>query len=171
MKRQRLSILAVLVLLPVGATMADDSWVVREDGAGPVRVGMNLAQLNAVLHEKFAVPTAKDEQSCFYESPQKQPKVALMILSGKLARMDVSEPGVQTSMGIQVGDSEAHALQIYGRKLKVEPHAYTSDEGGHYLTARSSDGRFGIRFETDGKKIITYYAGRFDAIQYIEGCE
>lgn len=171
MKKRRLTFVAVLATVAVCTTMADGSWVVREDGAGPVRIGMSLAQLNAVLHEKFTMPSDKDEQACLYESSQQQPKIGFMILAGRLARIDVSEPGVPTSMGIQVGDSETHARQIYGRRLRVEPHAYTGDEGGHYLTAKSSDGRFGIRFETHGKKITMYYAGRFDAIQYIEGCE
>jgi hypothetical protein len=29
----------------------------------------------------------------------------------------------------------------------------------------------GVRFETDKGKITTYYAGKYDAIQYVEGCE
>jgi len=163
--------LSALALVTVVATLADDSWVVREDGAGPVKIGMSLSQLNALLHEKFVMPTEKDERACFYVGPQKQPKLAFMMLDGRVGRVDVSEPGVRTFMGIQVGDSEKYALQVYGRRLKVKPHAYTGDEGGHYLTAKSSDGHFGIRFETDGKKVTMYYAGRFDAIQYIEGCE
>jgi len=55
--------------------------------------------------------------------------------------------------------------------MKVSRHAYTGEEGGHYLTFRSSDGRYGIRFETDQGKITTFYAGSYAAIQYIEGCE
>jgi hypothetical protein len=171
MKTRRLTMLFALALVTVVTTLADDSWVVREDGAGPVKIGMSLSQLNVLLHEKFVMPVEKDDRACFYESPQKQPKLAFMMLEGRLGRIEVSEPGVRTSMGIQVGDLEKHALQVYGSRLKIKPHAYTGDEGGHYLTAKSSDGRYGIRFETDGKKITMYYAGRFDAIQYIEGCE
>lgn len=171
MNARRLTLFVAAALLTVVVTQADDSWVVREDGAGPVRIGMTLSKLNIVLHEKFTKPTAKDEQGCFYLDPKKQPKTLLMVVDGRLARIDVNGPGVLTSEGIQVGDSEKRALQVYGRRLKVEPHAYTGDEGGHYLTVKSSDGHFGIRFETDGKKITMYYAGRFDAIQYIEGCE
>ncbi len=171
MNTRRLTFLTALALVTVVVAFADDSWVIREDGAGPVKIGMSLSQLNALLHEKFVMPTEKDERACFYESPKKQPKLTFMMLDGRLGRIEVSEPGVRTTMGIQVGDLEKHALQVYGSRLKIKPHAYTGDEGGHYLTARSLDGHFGIRFETDGKKITMYYAGRFDAIQYIEGCE
>jgi hypothetical protein len=92
-----------------------------------------------------------------------------MMLEGLLGRIDVREPGVKTLTGLQVGDSEERALEAYDQELTVDKHKYVDE--GHYLTAKSSDGRYGIRFETDGKKITMYYAGRFDAIQYVEGCQ
>ena len=170
MSLRPLPILFLFSTLAIG-TNAGDTWVVREDGAGPARIGMTIAQLNIALHEKFTKPTAKDEQGCFYADPKSQPEILLMVENGRLARIEVNGPGVFTSTGIQVGDTEKHALQVYGRRLKVEPHAYTAEDGGHYLTAKSADGRYGIRFETDGKQITMYYAGRYEAIQYIEGCE
>jgi hypothetical protein len=160
--------LAAMALATVIATLADEPWVVREDGAGPVNIGMSLPQLNALLTEKFVVPAAKDDRACFYVTPKKQRKLSFMILDGRLGRIDVEKAGVQTSTGIQVGDSEKHALQIYGRRLKVEPHKYI--DNGHYLTAKSDDGKFGIRFETEDGNITRYYAGRYEAIQYVEGC-
>lgn len=160
---------AVAAIVATSGISANDSWAVREDGAGPIKIGMSLSQLNTVLKEKFTMLASKDEQACFYETP-KEPDVPFMIIKGRLARIDVQSPNVPTSTGIRVGDSEAHVLKVYGQQLKVEPHAYTAPEG-HYLTKKSSHGRYGIRFETDGKKITMFYAGRFDAIQYIEGCE
>jgi hypothetical protein len=130
---------------------------------------MTLAELNGVLHEKFTMPRAKDEQACFYETPKTQPKLGFMIEDGRLSRIDVDKPGVLTSTGIQVGDSEKHARQVYGARLKVEPQHYIVN--GRYLTAKSSDGRYGIRFATEDGKITSYYAGRYQSIQYIEGCE
>ena len=53
--------------------------------------------------------------------------------------------------------------------MKVTAHTYVDD--GHYLTVRSSDGHYGVRFETEKGKIIGYYAGTYEAIQYVEGCE
>jgi hypothetical protein len=151
------------------AAAVEDAWIVHEDGVGPVKIGMKLPALNAALGEKFAMPQSKNEQSCFYLTPKKQPGVAFMMIDGKLARIDVRESGVRTTTGIQVGDSQARALQIYGDKLNVEKHKYLDE--GHYLTVKSSDGHYGIRFESDGKKITMYYAGRFDAIQLVEGCQ
>ena len=149
--------------------IASGVWLIREDGIGPAQIGMSLIELNTALNEKFSTPKDKDDQGCFYVQPAKHPHVSFMVEDGRLARVDVDAPGMATKEGIQVGDTEAHALKVYGAKLKIEPHHYTGPEG-HYLTVRSDSGRYGIRFETDGAKIVNFYAGSFQAIQYVEGC-
>lgn len=166
---RRLTLL-LFVAIMTGSSLARDVWVIREDSAGPVKVGMTLTQLNMVLHEKFSMPDDKDEQGCFYVDPDKYAPISFMIVRGRLARIDVVGAGVLTAEGIQVGDSEQRARRVYGPRMKVTPHAYTGPEG-HYLTIRSRNGRYGIRLETDEGKITMFYAGRFETIQYIEGCE
>jgi hypothetical protein len=149
--------------------LAADTWVVREDGVGPVKIGMSLSQLDAVLHERFLMPPNKNDQGCFYANPKLHPYISFMIENGHLVRIDVESPGVSTSTGIRVGDWESHVQQVYGSRVKVEAHKYV--DTGHYLTVRSSSGHYGIRFETDQGKITSFYAGTFEAIQYVEGCE
>ena len=151
---------------------ATDNWVTRPDGIGPIRVGMKLSELKTSLHLSYSVSMAQDsdQQTCFYADLRGHSGIGLMILNGRVARVDVDDQDTQTVDGIRNGDSEAHALSIYGKRLKVTPHAYTAPEG-HYLTVRSADGKYGIRFETDRGKIVRYYAGRVDAISFIEGCE
>ena len=146
--------------------LAADGWVIRQDGVGPVKIGMSLSQLNMALHEKFAMPESKEDQGCFYVTASKHPQVSFMIENGHVVRVDVDKSGIATAEGVQVGDSEDKAKQVYGSRLKVGPHHYTE---GHYLTVRS--GNYGIRFETDEGKVSTFYAGTFEAIQYIEGCQ
>jgi hypothetical protein len=67
-----LTILAVLAVA-LGTASGNDTWIVREDGAGPVRIAMSLPQLNAMLDEKLPLPPAKDDQVCFYATTKKQP--------------------------------------------------------------------------------------------------
>jgi hypothetical protein len=143
----RVSILLLMMaLLTMAVVQADGDWVIREDGVGPVKIGMTLPELNAALHERFSLPKGKDEQACFYVKPAKHTHLAFMIEDGRLSRADVDGVGISTAEGIQVGDSEDHARRVYGVRLKVEPHKYIED--GHYLTIRSIDGRYAIRFET-----------------------
>jgi hypothetical protein len=164
------NILRLLPLLGYFAVhaLAADTRIVRDNGVGPVKIGMTLAQLSSVLHEKLS----KDEsgtEGCFYAKSRGHDHIAFMIIDGRVARIDVDAPGVVTLSGLQVGDSEAHARKVYGPKLTLTAHQYV--ETGHYLTVRSDDPCYGVRFETDNGKITMYYAGNYDAIQYVEGCE
>jgi hypothetical protein len=59
-------------------------------------------------------------------------------------------------------------LKAYGHRLEITPR---HDVEGHYLTLRSADERYGIKFETEKGKIEAFYAGRAEAIQYVDGCE
>jgi hypothetical protein len=159
---------ALLALLLVATSFAIGDSVIRDDGVGPVKIGMTLAELSATLLQKLSEDESGSE-NCFYVHARGHGHVSFMIEDGRLSRIDVDAPGIATSTGIQVGDSEAHARQVYGAKLKVTEHKYV--DTGHYLTVRSADGRYGVRFETDKGKITMFYAGRYDAIQYVEGCE
>jgi hypothetical protein len=163
---QRKPLFVGLTLLVAVVCFAGDGWVVRLDGVGPVKVGMSLPQLNMALQEKFAIPQDKEDQGCFYVTSTKHPRVSFMIENGRLVRIDVDKRGVATAEGAQVGDSEEHVKQVYGSRLKVGPNDYTD---GHYLTVQS--GNYGVRFETDEGKVSTFYAGTFEAIQYMEGCQ
>lgn len=138
------------------------------NGVGPVKIGMSLSDLNTALRERFYA-RRKGDQDCFYVNPLKHHHISFMIEDGRVVRVDVDAAGIPTTKGVQVGDSEEHALQVYGPTLKVSENQY--DPEGHYLTIQSKDGRNGIRFETERGKIQNYYAGRFEAIQYVEGCQ
>jgi hypothetical protein len=159
--------LLLTLLLPTSSFAIDD-WVIREDGVGPVKVGMTLAQLSAALHQELAADE-RGEQGCFYINAHGHDNVSFMIIDGHVARVDVGAPGNKTSTGIQVGDSEAQIQKVYGARVKVDAHQYI--DTGRYLTVRSADGRYGVRFETDKGKITMFYAGKYDAIQYVEGCQ
>jgi hypothetical protein len=147
---------------------SQNAWVLRFDGIGPVKIGMSLSQLNTALQEKFAMPKARDDQGCFVVTSSRQPHVSFMLEDGKVTRIDVDSGGIPTDKGIQVGNSEKEVLKVYGTVVKIEPHAYTVDESGHYLTIRN--GNLGLRFETSKGKIDSFYAGQFASVQYIEGC-
>ena len=166
------NIAAACVMAAACTCSATDDWVVRSDGIGPINVGMRPADVKAALHLSYSNSMTKDsdQQTCFYLDLRDHSGVGLMILNGRVARVDIDNRNTQTVEGIHNGDSEARALSVYGKRMKVTPHAYTGPEG-HYLTVRSADGKYGIRFETERGKIVRYYAGRVEAISYIEGCE
>ena len=167
----RASTLTVLFILGAVATATAQYSVIQFDGIGPVRMGMSLTQLNKALRTSYSTPSDPDEKSCFYEDVPDYPGLVIMLLEGRVARIDVlsTNTHTHTTEGIRLGDTEAHAKQVYGTRLRIEPHAYNPDTG-HYLTLQSPDGKFGIKFETEDGRITSYYAGTLAAIAQIEGC-
>lgn len=166
------NLLAVCAMAAACTCSAADNWEVHPNGIGPIKVGMRLSELRTNLHLFCSIDWAQDsdQKTCFYANLHGHTGISLMILNGRVARVDIDNRDTQTVEGIHNGDLEAHALSVYGKRMKVTPHAYTAPEG-HYLTVHAPDGKYGIRFETDQGKVVRYYAGRVDAISYIEGCE
>ena len=158
-----------LGLISSGTDPAKPQWIVYPTGIGAMKIGMTRKQLSTVLHESIKGPDSSDDKACYYTEARSYPGVSLMILNGHLGRIDLSEPGTATVEGIQVGNPEARVIAAYGHRVKIAPEAY--DSANHTLTLHSADGRTGIRFVTDQKKVRLIYAGRADAIEYIEGCE
>jgi hypothetical protein len=163
------SVASILLCVCLTSTpFAADTWVVREDGVGPVKIGMTERQLSAALHQKLVEDDDSGSDNCFYVHTPAREYVRFMLIDSRLARIDVQKPGVFTASGLQVGDSEEHVRKIYGPRMKTSGHQYI--DTGHYLTVRGRDRQYGVRFETDKGKIIEYYAGTYEAIQYVEGC-
>ena len=160
--------IAILIFLSVDAARADREWVVRDNGVGPAKIGMTLQQLSKALHENFSRQIPNGEQ-CSFVSSSGHTDIGLMIENGKFVRTQIDHPGISTADGIQVGDTEALVKKTKGSRVKVEPQA-NDGPVRHYLTIQSTGGKYGIRFETDGTKVVMFYAGDYDAIQYIEGC-
>jgi len=169
MKWHVLAAFAAAGLLSETSIPARAGLVIREDGIGPVKVGMKLAELNTALHENISFPSGEIGNGCVQVASRNHPHVGFMFEGQRVVRIEVDGRGPATAEGVQVGDSEAHAQKVYGSRLKVEPEAYELEEG-HYLTMQSSDGKYGIRFVTHKGKIKFIFAGNFEAIQYIEGC-
>lgn len=138
---------------------------------GNARIGMDEKALARALGAPLVhADPNMEEAGCYYAVGHGLPaSVILMMLEGRLARIDVGEPGVTTVSGVGVGTLEADAKRIYGARIVQSPHAYDEPDG-HYLTLLSPDRATGIRFETDGTVVTRFYAGSAEAIRYIEGC-
>ena len=145
-------------------------WQVTPRGIGPVLAGLPLAALDRALSERLR-PTYAAGSSCGYLRPAALPEgVLVMVLHDTVARVDVRSRGVLTADGAGVGDSEASVLRRYAGRVRVTAHKYTGPTG-HYLTVASPlDTAHLLVFETDGKSVVSYRAGRRPAVELVEGC-
>lgn len=146
-------------------------WRVSVRGIGPLEAGMSPARAYEVLHLVPPPPADTAWTSCDYVALGSLPAgVRVMVEDGRIARIDVRDTVVSTQEGARVGDSEARIRQLYADRLEIQPHKYTD---GHYLVVRSpvpADSSFRLVFETDGKRVLEYRAGRLPPVQYVERC-
>jgi hypothetical protein len=102
--------------------------------------------------------------------PDGPPGLRLMIEGSEIVRIDVDSGNVTTSLGARVGDTEERIKQLYAGRVTPGPHKYST---GHYLTvtpADAADSAFRLVFETDGKTVTRYRAGKRPQVEYVEGC-
>jgi hypothetical protein len=143
----------------------------NEDGLGQIQVGMNLSDAvnMGLLNEN---PTMRKE--CDFVFPAVgagiPDGVSVMVVNGRVARIDVDTGSVTTEDGAKIGDTEDRLKTIYNGDLQVEPHKYI--DGGHYMTVLGDSASAGkaIVFETDGKHVTSFRAGRLPEVKWVEGC-
>src|SRR6185437_11281583 len=149
----------------------DSAWVITPRGLGPLHIGMTRGEVEAVLG--VMVPATGDSgwRQCAVVSPAGLPPgVRLMVEGGTIARFDVDSGHVATAAGARIGDSEAHIRDLYTTRVSTAPLKY---ESGHALTvtpAAPADSSFRLVFDTDGRRVTRYRAGRTPEIEYVEGC-
>jgi hypothetical protein len=141
-----------------------------EDGLGQVQIGMQLSEAvnMGLLSEN---PNLKPE--CDYVFPAVgagiPEGVSVMVVRGKLARIDVDTGTVTTEEGAKIGDTEDQLRELYDG-VEVTPHKYI--EKGHYFTVRGDSASAGraIVFETDGQRVTMFRSGRFPEVGWVEAC-
>jgi hypothetical protein len=156
-------------LAVVAAAQASD-FRATMGGLGPIRVGMSASALERVLGTRLPETQDYSEDACRQvEAGPNWPGTSVMLLDGRVARIDVSARGFFTLSGAAVGDTEASVRKRYGHRIWQSTHIEGVDDS-KYLTMFSSDHSLGIRFETDGERITSYYVGTARAVEFPEGC-
>ena len=157
---------------PKGAAHDSVSEVpLNQDGLGPIQIGMTLADAvnMGILNEN---PNLKKDCDFVYPAigAGVPDNVGVMVVKGKIARIDVDTGSVTTEDGAKIGDTEEKLRSIYNGDLQVEPHKYVP--GGHYMIVMGDSASAGkaIVFETNGKTVTNFRAGRLPEVKWVEGC-
>ena len=154
-----------------GATTQPTLWTVTLFGIGPVRAGMLVRDVSAALNGALVAPAARDTAACDYLTWRDGPPgVKVMTEGGRIARVDVDSGATTTDAGARIGDADTKIHELYGSRVSVQPHKYTS---GQYLIvtpAQATDSLFRLVFETDGQRVTRYRSGMMPAVLYVEGC-
>lgn len=151
------------------AQAAGEPWRLSMTAFGPIKPGMTDSQVTELLRGRVKAE-GEVQGDCYHLNGVRDLSgVSLMIIGGKVVRIEIGLPKFYSLSGAGVGTTETELKRLYGPKLKIEPHRYLEDRG-NYLTLYSEDGQFGMRFETADGRVTMFYAGPRRHLHYIEGC-
>lgn len=139
------------------------------DTAAGVRIGMTLADMRAAGMKVRRDPSPDPGSTCSYARIADKPDLFVMLDGSHVARIDTTSPLYKTLDGVHVGMSEAQARRLLGDKVVVQPHPYTGPKG-HYLVVHAKGAPTGLILETDGVTVESLRLGRWEQVQWVEGC-
>jgi hypothetical protein len=142
----------------------------RADGLGKLKIGMSLASANRVLAQKIkpTPPSLRANPRCDYQALAEAPGVAVAFVEGRLARIDVSKPGIADERGIRLGDRlEEAAAKLPDSKKESLDH----DPEGTSLVSEAAGSRNGLRYQFEEGKLTLMIAGDRKVIRFSEGCD
>ena len=171
MSRSIRALVALFVAAGCPRTQSNQPLEVSIRGYGPIEAGMTVAEAEKAMGRAFDRSEAL-ENGCHMIrlTGDSGTGPLFMVVDGKIARVDVTAPGIQTNHTVAVGDDEAKIAKVYPERITVSPHKYTA---GHYVTVgprTDADSGFELVFETDSQRVTRYRAGRLPEVEYVEGC-
>ena len=154
---------------------APADWVVMPDSFGRIPLGVPVARVAMTQDDSVNVDFPGGDQCSQKRLSSMPPGTSLMLIRDStgaitVERVDIDSSGIRTREGAGVGDSEESVVARYTGRVKVQPHKYTGPVGHYLIVASPRDPSFLIIFETDGKNVTRYRAGRRPAVEFVEGC-
>lgn len=148
------------------AAAADSVWTVGHRNYGPIPLGVPFEEANTAAGGAIEQPDSLE--GCTTAVIEDEDGVWLMVVDGRVVRVDVRTPNVETREGAGVGDPEDRVRALYPGRVEVQPHKYTE---GHYLVVTPEDGSdHRLIFETEGGLVRRYRAGVLPEVAWVEGC-
>ncbi len=149
-------------------------WRLGLRGAGPVRIGMTLAEASRAADGE--VHDEARDWSCADWSPVAADRVpgvpVFAIRDGVIAYATLVTPDGRTRSGARVGMSETALRRLYGSRLEVSPspRGHPGEQWLVYAPRFAADSAYRMVFETDGVNVGAIIAGRWPFDRVVEGC-
>lgn len=133
---------------------------------GKVKIDMTVSQASQAFGIELIAPDGDDE--CFYVKPKRGfSGVDFMVIEGVVARIDIESKDYSTDKGAKIGDTEEKIKSLYPG-IEVHPQKY--DEKLNDMEIYSTDKKYLIIFETDGKVVTGFRIGRAEEVSWVERC-
>jgi hypothetical protein len=140
----------------------------RTNGIGSVEVGMTVSEAGKASGRSFSKERLLGNGSCSYTSMSNLPGVSFMLINGRIARIDVSNPHVLTLRGAKIGDSEDRIRELYPGQIKTTPHPYRGDHLLTFYPKDRQDRDYRLIFETSNGRVVAFRSGKVPEVGYFE---
>jgi hypothetical protein len=151
-------------------TSRPKAWDVTVYGIGALRAGMTLDDARTALAVSIPEPDSASRECAEVPIASAPGRLFLMVIEGRVVRVDVLDSAIATVEGARVGDSEQRIDSLFRGRVTIQPHKYTD---GHYLVVTPSepaDSTVQLVFETDGARVTRYRSGLLPQVAWVEGC-
>jgi hypothetical protein len=166
----------LLAIMLTGTAHCQSPRVLAPTGMGVIQVGMDVDELNRVLHTKLPYVDYVNHGCGVVSSKELEPYgITLMVESSHLTRINVDFYGndprpreIKTAAGIGLGSPEQDVTAAYAGKTRIVPNP--EDPTWHTIYVDDPDGQHALIFETDGTKVKSMHAGVYPGVAYPDGC-
>jgi len=173
---KRAIVVAAVLAAMLPALAQDAPTVLTEDGLGSLKIGMDIDQMERVLHTRITYNPYQNHGCSLVTTKEMEPRgISLMIEAKHLSRIGIDFYGtdprpltIKTDNGIGLRSTEAEVLAAYGARARVVPNA--ADPTWHTIYVESPDRTKGVVFETNGHTVKSMRAGANPAIATAIGC-
>jgi hypothetical protein len=144
------------------------------DRLGNIEIGMTLSEAETAAKTTLLKAVNDPSQDCYFVLAQALPTEAMfMVVGDRIARIDIPRGStIKTDRGIGINSTE-EAVKLAYPDVEIEPHKYTAETGGKYMTWQPQSqnlANYRIEFETDGVGVTAFRSGRLPEVSYVEGC-
>jgi hypothetical protein len=145
-------------------------WDITPSGFGPLTAGMTVAEASAAAGGNLSLASGAAPACSYAEWTGAPEGVRVMVVQDTVVRVEVLAKGISTAEGARIGDNEGRIVSLYGGRMALRPHKYTTGKYMIASPAAGADTLHRIVFETDGEEVLQFRAGRLPEVEWVEGC-
>ena len=144
----------------------------KTTGLGPIRIGMDLADLEAAGLTPVAIAGASNGQCQYYRIQDYAEPMGLMAIDDQVLRVDIWPGSLTTTRsGIRIGSTERDLVREYGGQLEAIANPVTLGKTVIFTPQDPGEDVYRLVFETDDQGQVTQFrAGQFPSVTWAEGC-
>jgi hypothetical protein len=153
-----------------GAAPVTDHARITQNGLGSMRLGMTVDQAQRRTGQRIEnnLFTPGDTTCGIAQLFPKSLGVNMQTTKLRIWVINVSDPGITTRAGIEVGDTVQDLRRAYRSRLRSHPNKYTPKARDYWVAFPRN--RKLVFYANPLKQITQISAGRKPEIDFVEGC-